>query len=867
MNGERTTQQPQEVVKLQIEGMTCASCVARVERSLKRLPGVVNAEVNLATEEARVILSPLSVELEELTKAVEQAGYQVARVEREGSPDHRGDSEATVELAIEGMTCASCVRRVERALLSISGVWEATVNLATERAAVRYDPAVASLDAMLRAVRAAGYEASVVAEPVSGEEADASEERRARALAHLQREALLVWFFALPVAVLNMLLPTTWWASLFLLALTLPVWGYFGRRFHLTALRNLRHWQFTMDTLVSLGTTAAFVWSLVETLGLLTTYLVGGHWHGRHLYYDVAAVVIAAILLGRYLEARARSQTSSAVRRLLGLQPKTARVRRGGQEIEVPIHEVRLGDLVIVRPGERIPVDGIVVEGQSAVDESMVTGESLPVEKQVGDRVWGGTLNATGSFVLQATAVGRATMLAQIVRLVQQAQGSKAPIQALVDRVASVFVQAVLVVALLTFLAWWLVSGDPVRGLLPAVAVLVIACPCAMGLATPTAVIVGTGAGAANGVLIKRADVLERIPRLTTVVFDKTGTLTVGSPVVTDIAPAPGWHLEGMGGEQLRFRDAAEQLLAVAAAVEARSEHPLARAIVEAAEKVGVSWDFPIDSFQAIPGKGVIATVAGKRVVVGNEQLLVERGVVPVHGADGRTTTPEYSVADLEARGRTVIAVAVDGQLVGFLGLADRPRPEASQVVKALRARGLRVLLLTGDNWRTARAIAREVGIEEVQAQVLPDQKATVIQELRAQGQVVAMVGDGINDAPALAGADVGIALGSGTDVALEAGDIVLVRPDLRGVLTALDLAQRTLATIRWNLFWAFAYNTILIPVAAVGLLNPMLAGMAMALSSVFVVTNSLRLRRYRPPVPLTPERASGDHRFELTGV
>jgi Cu+-exporting ATPase len=574
-----------------------------------------------------------------------------------------------------------------------------------------------------------------------------------------------------------------------------------------------------MDTLVSLGTSAAFLSSLAGTLQVL----VAGHVHGAHYYYDVAAVVIAAILLGRYLEGRARGQTSSAVRRLLGLQPKTARVRRGGVEQEIPVQAVLPGDLVIVRPGERIPVDGVVVEGRSAVDESMLTGESVPVEKEVGDRVWGGTLNTTGAFVLQATAVGQATVLAQIVRLVQQAQGSKAPIQSLVDRVASVFVQAVIAVALLTFAGWWLASGDPTRGLLPAVAVLVIACPCAMGLATPTAVMVGTGRGAELGILVKRAEVFERMERLTTVVFDKTGTVTVGRPSLTDVVPLGSWE--------------SSKLLQLAAAAESRSEHPLARAVVDATD--AESSLPPVDWFRAVPGRGVEAHVDGHTVLVGTTRFLAEYGLVldPVR----------EQVATLQAEGKTVVAVAVDGQVAGLLALADRPRPEARAVVQALRARGLRVVLLTGDNERTARAVAREVGIDDLRAEVLPEQKSAVVQELQASGQVVAMVGDGINDAPALARADVGIAMGSGTDVALEAGDVVLVRSDLRGVLAALALAQRTLATIRWNLFWAFAYNTVLIPVAAAGFLNPMLAGLAMAMSSVFVVSNSLRLRAFRP--------------------
>ncbi len=811
------TKEQTTTIRLAIEGMSCASCVRRVERAITAVPGVAEASVNLATEEALVTLARPDIPLGELLAAVERAGYHASPLVSE--PSVGKSREATVEFVIEGMTCASCVRRVERALLAVPGVQEAAVNLASERALVRFDPARASIDRMLRAVEEVGYRAAVVPAEISLEEVtDETERRRMRELARLRRDVLLSWVLAAPVVVVNMLLPPSPWMGLLLLALTVPVWGYFGRRFHLTALRNLRHRQFTMDTLVSLGTSAAFFSSLASTVQAF----LAEHGHRLHYYYDVAAVVIAAILLGRYLEARARGETSAAVRRLLGLQPKTARVRRGGVEVEIPVREVRPGDLVIVRPGERIAVDGIIVEGASTVDESMLTGESLPVEKQLGDRVWGGTLNTTGSFVLQATAVGQATVLAQIVRLVQQAQGSKAPIQSLVDRVASVFVQGVILVALLTFGAWWLATGEPLRGLLPAVAVLVIACPCAMGLATPTAVMVGTGRGAELGVLIKRADVLERIERLTTVIVDKTGTVTVGVPSVTDVVPLSGWSR----ADVVRF----------AAAVESRSEHPLARAIVQAAD---LASGIPLEQFEAVPGRGVSALVDGHTVLVGTARFLRERGVAVSPG--------EEEAAALEAAGKTVIFVAVDGRLAGLLALADRPRPEAAAVVRVLREWGLRVVLLTGDNVRTARAIAREVGIDDVRAEVLPDQKVAVVQELREAGEIVAMVGDGINDAPALAQADVGIAMGSGTDVALEAGDVVLVRSDLRGLLVALELARQTLATIRWNLFWAFAYNTILIPVAAAGFLNPMLAGLAMALSSVFVVTNSLRLRRFTP--------------------
>ena len=819
----------QGIATLRIEGMTCASCVRRVERALERLPGVAEAQVNLATERATVRFDPGQVAPERLVEQVERAGYRAA-VEAVESPLASGpEGVATVELAIEGMTCASCVRRVERALAKVEGVESAAVNLATERATVAYDPERASLDAMLRAVRAAGYGARVLAEPAElVEEGDEDGRRHQRALADLLTDVALSALFTVPVVVLSMFFPGLPHVGLVLFALALPVWAYFGARFHLAALKNLRHWQFTMDTLVSLGTSAAFLYSAYFTFASADHAAAGGH----ALYYDVAAVVITAILLGRYFELRARGQTSSAVRKLIGLQPKVARVIRGGEEQEIPAGEVRPGDLVVVRPGERIPVDGVVVEGRSAVDESMLTGESFPVDKEPGDRVIGGTVNTTGAFVMRASRVGRETVLAQIVRLVQQAQASKAPIQSLVDRVAGVFVQAVIVVAVLTFAGWLLATGDVGRALLPAVAVLVIACPCAMGLATPTAIMVGTGVGAEHGVLIKGGQALERIRELTTVVLDKTGTVTRGKPEVTDVVPAPG--LDGGADPGL-------ELLRLAALAELRSEHPLGAAIVARAQEAGLALAEPVERFEARPGQGVEAVVAGRTVAVGTRRLMEALGVL---------VEPLAAEAErLEAAGKTVVYVAVDGWLAGVLALADTVKPGSAEAVAALKRLGLQVVLLTGDNWRTAWAIAQQVGIERVEAEVLPDQKARVVQDLQAAGEVVAMVGDGINDAPALAQADLGIAIGTGSDIAIEAGEIVLVGGDLRGVVTALALSRRTLRTIQWNLFWAFAYNTVLIPVAALGLLNPMLAGVAMAFSSVFVVSNSLRLRRFRPPV------------------
>jgi Cu+-exporting ATPase len=738
-----------------------------------------------------------------------------------------------VTLPVRGMHCAACVNTVESALRSVPGVADAVVNLATERATITFDPARTGPPVLREAVAKTGYELgeSLPALGTEPADAEAARDREGR----LTRAKFLVGA-VLSVPVLIGSMPEFFpWAPAWLqnpwvlLALTTPVQFWVGLEFHRGFLRDLRRRTAGMATLVSLGTTAAYVFSLAVTLAPHTFMALGAM-----TYYDTPAVVITLVVLGRWLEARARGRTSAAIRRLVQLAPRQARVVRDGQDVEVPTGDVQVGDLVRIRPGERVPVDGVVVEGASTVDESMLTGESIPVEKRPLARVFGGTVNGTGSFVFRAERVGSETTLARIVRLVEEAQGSRAPIQRLADRVAAVFVPIVLGIAALTFVTWWLLAPPPALlfAVTNAVAVLVIACPCAMGLATPTAVMVGTGRGTEHGVLFKNAAALERLGAVDTVVFDKTGTLTRGKPTVTDVVSVHGVD---------------DDVLAVAAAAEQGSEHPLADAVVAAAKARGLAIP-PVTEFVTVPGQGIDAMAPAGRVLVGNRTLMDARGV-SVDALAPRAVT-------LAADAKTVIYIAVGGRLIGLVAVADVLKPEAAEAVHALRALGLDVAMLTGDGRATAEAIARAAGIERVVAEILPDDKAREVKRLQEGGRRVAMIGDGINDGPALAQADVGIAMGSGTDVAIEAADVTLMRGDLRGVVAAIPLARRTITVIKQNLGWAFAYNVILIPVAAGVLypiwgvlLSPMLAGLAMVLSSVSVVANSLRLRNWSPPV------------------
>ncbi len=802
---------------IDVEGMTCASCVAHVERALRAVPGVETASINLATERAEV--TGPALDRAALVQAVKGAGYDVPA--------------RPVDLAIEGMTCASCVSRVERALASVPGVTSATVNLATERATVTGS---ADLAALTRAVADAGYEACAAAPAMAV--ADEMAKKKAAEEATLKRDVIIAAALSLPVFVLEMGSHLFNWVHMAVIntigvqnswylqfALTSAVLFGPGLRFFRKGLPALARLTPDMNSLVAVGTSAAYGYSLVATFapGVLpagTTFV----------YYEAAAVIVTLILLGRYLEARAKGRTSEAIKRLVGLQAKTARVVRGGVATELPVAEVRPGDLVEVRPGERVPVDGEVTTGTSWIDESMISGEPLPVEKSAGSPVTGGTINQTGAFTFRATAVGEATMLAQIIRMVEAAQGGKLPIQALVDQVTMWFVPAVMALAALTFAVWLIFGPDPALtfGLVNAVAVLIIACPCAMGLATPTSIMVGTGRGAELGVLFRKGEALQALQAVRVVAFDKTGTLTEGKPRLTDLVLAPGFDRA--------------TVLASVAAVEAKSEHPIARAIVAAAVEEGVTLP-EVAAFESLTGFGVFAQAGGQRIEVGADRYMSKLGLDVTPFADAATR--------LGDEGKSPLYAAIDGELAAILTVADPIKETTPQAIRALHALGLKVAMITGDNARTAKAIARQLGIGEVVAEVLPDGKVTAVKRLKAMG-TLAYVGDGINDAPALAEADVGLAVGTGTDIAIEAADVVLMTGRLTAVSDAIALSKAVMRNIRQNLFWAFAYNAALIPVAAGVLypafgilLSPIFAAAAMALSSVFVLGNALRLRRF----------------------
>ncbi len=807
-------------ITLPVTGMTCAMCVKNVERSLKRADGVADVNVNLATERAKVEFDSDKLGASDLVARVQKAGYGVAA--------------ATIDLPITGMTCAMCQKNVSRALSKAEGVISANVNLASEKATVSYLPGLTRRRDLAAAVERAGYGV------IDTSAADAPEDQEAAARqAEIARQTRLVKIgavFTIPLTVLSMtrhflhqvpflmdnfaFLAQDIWLFIFG-ALATPVMVLLGRQYISGGGRSLRHGQANMDVLVAMGAIAAYVYGIIVLLGILFGF---SDVVGKSDYFESTAVILTLVTLGKLLEARAKGRTSDAIKKLMGLAPKTATLLSDGKEKSIPIDEVAPGDLLLVKPGERIPVDAIVADGRSAVDESMLTGESLPADKSAAAEVYGGTINQQGRLVIEAQRVGRDTVLAQIIRLVEAAQDSKAPIQAIADRVSAYFVPLVMALAIITLVGWLTIGGaDLPTAVLNMIAVLVIACPCALGLATPTAIMVGSGRGAESGILFRSSEALERAAALNAVLLDKTGTVTQGKPSVTALVAAP----ESDEHTLLQFSASAENL----------SEHPLASAVVAAAKARGINL-LPVDSFEAHPGRGLSATVAERALLIGSPKFLQNQGIDLAPLAQ--------DISRMQARGHTVVLLALDSGLAGATAIGDQLKPSSRQAIQELKARGLKVALITGDNQQTAAAIAREVGIERVMAEVLPADKAGAVEQMQAEGARVAMVGDGINDAPALAQADIGFAIGSGTDIAIEAADVTLVRGDLKAVGRAIALSQATLRAIHQNLFWAFIYNIVLIPVAMLGGLIPMFAAAAMAFSSVFVVSNSLRLRGKR---------------------
>ncbi|RCX10368.1 Cu+-exporting ATPase [Anaerobacterium chartisolvens] len=798
---------------LKITGMSCAACAARIEKALNRLEGVREANVNLAVEKAVVTFDDSLTPAEALEETVNKLGYNAIK--------ERELQQGTVSLKLRGMTCAACASRIEKRLSRLEGVSKASVNLASEKASVEYDSKAVKVSDIIKAVEALGYKAERAEE--AG--ADREKEQREREIKRLRFELILSAVLSSPL-ILAMLLTLVRIDFAFLhnayfqLIVATPVQFIIGARFYKNAYHALRAKSANMDVLIAMGTSAAYFFSIYNAFfqpaqeGMMM----------KELYFEAAAVIITLILLGKYLEAVAKGKTSEAIKKLMGLQAKTARVIRNGVEDDIAIEDVEVGDIVVVRPGEKVPVDGKIIEGTSSIDESMLTGESLPAEKKPGDIVTGATINRFGAFKFEAVKVGRDTVLSQIIKMVEDAQGSKAPIQKIADKVSGVFVPVVAAIALITFLIWYLIVGDASSGIISAVAILVIACPCALGLATPTAIMVGTGKGAENGILIKGGEHLETAYKLNTVVFDKTGTITKGKPEVTDIV--------ALGEMQ------AADVLRLAATAEKKSEHPLGAAIYERGKRDFGEISDP-DMFEAIPGRGVSAVVDNRSVYIGTRKLMNEKGI--------DLGNIEEIVLKLEDEGKTAMLMSVDGRPEAVIAVADTLKESSKEAIRELQRMGMEVYMITGDNKRTARAIASQVGIQNVLAEVLPENKAQEVEKLKNNGRVVAMVGDGINDAPALATAHIGMAIGTGTDVAIEAADITLMRGDLSAIPAAIRLSRKTMSKIKQNLFWAFFYNVIGIPFAALGLLNPMIAGGAMAFSSVSVVTNSLSLRRFSP--------------------
>ncbi len=809
-----------KTIDIPITGMSCASCSSHVQNALSELEGVSSASVNFAAERATVVFDPFKVSVTGLAKTIVDQGY--------------GVSVSRITLPVQGMTCAACVSAVENALKELDGVVSAAVNFATEKATIEYFPSQVGLRDFKKVIKDAGYE---VVEAEKGEDIVEKEQKeREKAYKELRTKVIIGAVLAVPLMLLMQ------WNHIFghgfqipmqvnhlvQLLLATPVQFWIGRQFYAGAIAAARHRTTNMNTLIAIGTSSAYLYSIVATF-FPSLFAIKGY--TAEVYFDTSATIIVLILLGRLFEARAKGQTSEAIKKLIGLQAKTARVIKDGKEIDLLIEDVEIGDIIVVRPGEKVPVDGLIREGYSSVDESMVTGESIPVEKHAGDSVIGGTINKTGAFRFEAVNVGKETMLSHIIDMVQSAQGSKPPIARLADVIASYFVPAVIGIAMLTFVVWYFIGPTPAftYAVLNFIAVLIIACPCSLGLATPTSIMVGTGKGAENGILIRSGEALEKAHKITAVVFDKTGTLTKGRPEVTDIVP------NGIDAKDLLF---------FAASAEKGSEHPLGESIIKKAQDTGLTIA-DSEQFQAIPGHGIRAVIQEKKVLLGNQKFMQDEGV------DLGNLIAESDRLSLQ--GKTPMFISVDNVAAGIIAVADTLKAESVAAVKQLHALGIEVVMITGDNKRTGEAIARLAGIDRVLAEVLPQDKAAEVKKLQAEGKIVAMVGDGINDAPALAQADVGIAIGTGTDVAIEASDITLIAGNIKGVVTAIALSKATMRNIKQNLFWAFAYNVILIPVAAGVLfpffgilLNPMLAAGAMGFSSVTVVTNALRLRRFK---------------------
>ena len=813
-----------ENITLPVKGMSCASCSARIEKKVGELEGVISAHVNFAAEVASIEFDPQKISADQFPMVIEKLGFEVPRLSK--------------TFPVEGMTCASCVSRVEKKLSSLQGVHAVDVNLATEQVLVDYISALVDFESLRSALEEAGYRLL----PEKSICSSGDEERYLKHLSELKLKLIFSGLTSLMVMFLSMQGESLFNTQLQALNITLfilatPVQFYCGGQFYRGAFNGLRHGYADMNTLIAVGTSTAYFYSAWVTL-------LPGLSASLDVYYDTSVMIITLVLLGRWMEARAKHNASSAIKKLMGLQPKTAHVEREGKELEVSVEDLTMGDVVLVRPGEKIPVDGILIEGQSSIDESMLTGESVPVEKKSGDEAIGASLNKTGFFKMRVTRMGKDTVLAQIIQLVKQAQGSKAPVQRLADKIAGIFVPAVIGLALLAFAFWWgfgdsfgpLPTTPFLFALMIFISVMIIACPCALGLATPTAIMVGTGKGAEMGILIKSGEALEQAEKLDTIVFDKTGTLTFGKPEVADVLLSPAAVLN------------ADRLLLLAGSLEKQSEHPLAQAVVMEAKKHNLRLE-TVSGFEALPGFGVQGKIENKNVFLGNIKLMQEQKI--------DFSSMNDDLEKLATQGKTPMLLSVDGKLEGLITTTDKLKPYAKECVHRLKRMGLKVMMVTGDNRKTAQAVAQQLDIDDVISEVLPSGKRDEIRKLMEEGRKVAMVGDGINDAPALAESTVGIALGSGTDVAMEASDITLVTSDLRAVAQAIELSRRTMAKIRQNLFWAFFYNVMGIPIAAgilypfYGvLLKPVFAAVAMSLSSVSVVGNSLLLKRFSPSKP-----------------